>query len=97
MSENHVLMTHFGKVPANLTKLCFTWFQLLSRRKAKIIITHNAIANLHGEKHINYGSVSQPPGRVPVPGLGGLLTGTLTIFLKLKKSLNSALIRYISY
>ncbi len=25
-------------------------------------------------------SVFQPPGRVPVPGLGGLLTGTSTIF-----------------
>ena len=37
-------------------------------------------------KCVLYTSVSQPPGRVPAPGLAGRLTGTLNIFETLKFS-----------
>ena len=39
---------------------------------------------MRSESGVFQTSVSQPPGRVPVPGLGGLLTGTWTILETLK-------------
>jgi len=57
-----------------------TWVTQFSPLKGRNTLINGWLEILICITSVNMGSVSQPPGRVPVPGIVALLTGTWNVF-----------------